>query len=251
MRNSKLLVALLAAGLLTAGCSSGDGDDGGSHRKSRANHGSGSSSDNDSDGGGSASAPEGDLAVLVDGPQKDVVKSGDERLKVTPKPAPGASFTQQIEHRLRETVLSSTKVPGKPSATCPDGVTQKAGAVSRCTVTYEGAEIPYTITISDSYREGSFITSYKARADKGLLVAKAAYQAFYERYGAGSGRSDASKLSCDELPAAKAVDWGTDTGDTCQFWSEYAGDKGDGGYRTVKLSAAQAGYAVPSFDEVQ
>ncbi|MEU2677315.1 hypothetical protein ABZ638_10525 [Streptomyces sp. NPDC007107] len=250
MRNSKLLVALLAAGLLTAGCNSGDGDDGGSHRKSRSNHGSGS--DNDSDGGGgSASAPEDDLAVLIDGPQKEVLKSGDEGLKVTPKPAQGASFTKQIEHKLQETVLSGTKVPGKTSASCPDGVTQKASAVSRCTVTYEGAEIPYTVTISDSYREGSFITSYQARAEKGLLVAKTAYQAFYERYGAESGRSDASKLSCEELPVAKAVDWGTDTGDTCQFWSKYGGDKGDGGYRTVKLTAAQAGYSVPGFEEVQ
>ncbi|MFJ2290818.1 hypothetical protein ACIOG7_03740 [Streptomyces sp. NPDC087894] len=116
MRNSKLLAALLAAGLLTAGCSSGDGDDGGSHRKSRANHGSGS--DNDSDGGGSVSAPAGDLAVLVDGPQKDVVKSGDERLKVTPKPAPGAW--------LRRPQLRRSPV-GRPGGAMRRGVPGRRG----------------------------------------------------------------------------------------------------------------------------
>jgi hypothetical protein len=245
MRNSKILVTLLAAGLLTAGC----GSDGGSGTlgKSRSGQGSTSGSDSDSDGTGTASTK--DLAVVIDGPQKEVLKSGDEGLKVTPKPAQGASFTEQIEHRLRESVLSATKVPGSTEADCPDGVTQKASAVSTCTVTYEGASVPYTVTISDSYREGSFITSYEAVAGKGQLVAKTVYVSFYERYGAESGRSDASKLSCEELPVAKAVDWETDTGATCQFWSKYGGD-GDGGYKTVRLTVGSSGYSVPTFEEL-
>ncbi|WP_329208761.1 DUF4333 domain-containing protein [Streptomyces sp. NBC_00683] len=236
MRNSKVLVALLAAGLLTTGC----GSDGGSA--------SGSTSGGDKKSGDAAAGKA--LPVLVDGPQKDVLKSGDEGLKVTPAPARGASFTKQVEHRLRESVLSTTGVPGKTAADCPDGVTQKAGAVSTCTVTYEGAEIPYEVTISDSYREGSFITSYTAEPGKGLLVAKVVYNQLHEQYGAGSGRSDASKLSCDEIPVAKAYDWDTDSGYTCQFWSKYGGD-GDGGYKTLRITIGPSGYNAPGFEEVE
>ncbi|MET7369328.1 DUF4333 domain-containing protein [Streptomyces sp. NPDC005566] len=237
MRNSKFLVALLAAGLLTAGCGSDDGSASGS-----ASGGSEKSGD--------AAAQGKALPVVVDGPQKDVLKSGDKGLKVTPAPARGASFTKQVEHRLRESVLLSTKVPGTTAADCPDGVTQKAGAVSTCTVTYEGAEIPYEVTISDSYREGSFITSYTAEPGKGLLVAKVVYHQFNEQYGAASGRSDASKLSCDEIPAAKAYDFDTDSGYTCTFWSEYGGD-GDGGYKTLRVTVGPAGYNAPGFEEVE
>ncbi|MER5634732.1 hypothetical protein CP967_15715 [Streptomyces nitrosporeus] len=253
MRNSKILVALLAAGLLTAGCGdSGGSGSSGSHGKSRSGHGSGSGSgSHDDDTGTEAAAPsQDDLAVVIDGPQKEVLKSGDEGLKITPKPAQGASFTEQVEHRLRESVLSTTRTPGTTAADCPDGVTQKASAVSRCTVTYEGAEIPFEVTISDSYREGSFITSYTAEAGKGVLVAKLVYDEFHDRYGAGSGRSDASRLSCQELPVAKAVDWETDTGYTCQFWSKYGGD-GDGGFKTVKLTTGRSGYSVPTFEEAR
>ncbi|MFJ8888001.1 hypothetical protein ACIRJR_31995 [Streptomyces sp. NPDC102402] len=246
MRNSKLLVALLAAGLLTAGCGSDDADTG-------TTPGSASTSDaatgGDSGSGGKAAGK--DLPVAIDGPQKDVLKSGDKGLEITPEPARGASFAEQVKHRLREDVVRSTKVPGKTEADCPDGVTQKASAVSTCTVTYEGAEIPYEVTISDSYREGSFITSYTAKPQKGLLVAKAVYNTFDEQYGADSGRSDASKLSCDEIPAAKAFDWDSDSGYTCQYWSEYGGEDGDGGYKTLRITIGPSGYNAPGFEEVE
>ncbi|MFC9246155.1 hypothetical protein ACFT7S_19760 [Streptomyces sp. NPDC057136] len=104
---------------------------------------------------------------------------------------------------MRETTLAGTKVPGRTSAECPDGVTLKAGAISQCVATYEGAEIPYEVKISDSYTKGSTITSHTTEAQKGVLVAKFVYNALYESYGAGSGRTDASKLACDEIPSRR------------------------------------------------
>ncbi|MFE3515333.1 hypothetical protein [Streptomyces sp. NPDC059166] len=245
MRHTKLLIPLLAAGLLTAGCGSDDaGTASGSGKGS-----TGSARKSDSGSGGQASGK--DLAVAITGPQKDVLESGDKGLEVTPEPARDAPFTEQIEHKLREDVIRDARVPGKTEASCPDGVTQKASAVSKCTVTYEGAEIPYTVTISDSYREGSFITSYTAEPQKMLLVAKATYNQFDERYGAQSGRSDASKLSCDEIPVAKAFDFDSDSGYTCQFWSKYGGEDGDGGFKTVNITIGKAGYNAPGFEEAE
>lgn len=227
MRNSKALIGLLAAGLITAGCGS----------------------DGSSSGSGEGKAQKA-LPVIVDGPQKDVRKRGDDNIKVTPAPERGAPLTEQVEHRLREAVLLDVKVPGETSATCPGGVTQKAGAVTPCTVTYEGAAIPYEVKISDSYTKGSMITSYTTTPKKGVLVAKVMYDLLYETYGAESGRDYASKLSCEELPAAKVVEWESDTGYTCQYWNKHA-NGGDGGYRTLRIKTGPSGYNTPGFEEVE
>ncbi|MCF3170814.1 MULTISPECIES: hypothetical protein [Streptomyces] len=224
MRISKNLIGLAAVGILVAGCSSSTDD---SARPA------GSTGSADSASGDKAKAPEpkADLAVPVTGPQPDVLaSSSDPKLKVTPEPDNSAPFDERVEHKLQEDLLARLKIPGKTSADCPDGVTRKAGAVSVCNVTYEGATVPYEIKISDKYKEGSFVTFYTSTPKKGLLVAKNAYDRLWTSH---KGRSDISKLSCEELPAAKAVAEETETGQYCQYWSAYAGDDGKGGY--VKL----------------
>ncbi|MFG2987104.1 hypothetical protein ACGFYQ_38645 [Streptomyces sp. NPDC048258] len=178
--------------------------------------------------------------VAIDGPQKDVRKRGEDNLKVTPAPERGAPLIQQVEHRLREAILLDAKVAGETSAKCPNGVTQKAGAVSQCLVTYGGAEIPYEVKISDSYTEGSSITSYTTTPKTGLLVGKVVYNALNERYGSESGSTDASKLACEEIPAAKAVDLKSDTGYKCQYWGKHAND-GKGGYETLRVMMGASG----------
>ncbi|PCG81703.1 hypothetical protein CIB93_34055 [Streptomyces sp. WZ.A104] len=224
----KNLIGLAAVGILVTGCGPSSDDDSG---KSRASAGSAGSADRAPEKEDKAPEPGADLAVAVTGPQPDVlVSSSDPKLKVLPKPDNGASFTEKVEHKLQESLLSRVKVPGKTSANCPDGVTQEAGAVSVCNVTYEGAVIPYEVKISDKYKPGSFMTFYNSTPKKSLLVAKAAYNRLWESY---KGRSDAEKLSCEELPVAKAVDEETETGLHCQYWGKYAGDDRDGGF--VKL----------------
>lgn len=218
MRNLKIFVGLVSAALLTAGC----GSDGGS---------------TDAKGDSAAQKP---LPVVIDAPQKDVRKRGEDNIKVTPAPERGAPLVQQVEHRLREAVLLTAKVPGETSAKCPDGVTQKAGAVSQCVATYAGAEVPYEVKISDSYTEGSSITSYTTTPKKGLLVGKAVYDALYENFGPESGRTDADRLACEEIPAATAVDYKADTGHKCQYWNKNAND-GKGGYETLRVTLGASG----------
>ncbi|WP_234321313.1 hypothetical protein [Streptomyces katrae] len=189
------------------------------------------------------------LPVAITGPQPDVHMRGGDALRVTPLPEVGAPFVQKVEHALREDVLGSAKVAGETSAKCPDGVTQQAGAISQCVVTYAGAEIPYEVKISDSYKAGSSVISYTKEPKQGLLVGKLVYQMINENYGSESGRSDASKLACDELPAAKAFDFGADTGFRCHYWGEHA-NKGKPGFTTLQIKIGSKGYAY-SFEEVK
>ncbi|MGW5973317.1 hypothetical protein [Streptomyces sp. NPDC055186] len=244
MRYPKILIGLVAAGLLTAGCGSDGDSSGSSDRPSGAGDRSAGSGDRPAGSGDDQKA----LPVAVDGPQEDVVdSSGDARLKVTPAPENSASFTRKVEHKLRETVLRSAMVPGETSAECADGVTQKAGAVSQCVVTYEGAEIPYEVKVSDKYTEGSMFTFYDTTPQKGLLVAKSVYQALHERYSAEAGYTGSSKLACEEIPVAEAVDLNADTGYTCQYWTETA-NGGEGGYTTLRVMMGVRG---PGFERAE
>ncbi|MEE1736843.1 hypothetical protein [Streptomyces sp. BE147] len=221
MKNAKIVVGLVTAVLITAGCGSSDAGD--------------------SAGGATQKA----LPVAVDGPQKDVVpqREAGEKLKITPLPAMDAPFVEKVEHNLREAVLRSARVSGETSAECPDGVDEKAGAVSQCIATYEGVDVPYEVKISESAKEGSSLIFFDTTPKKGLLVAKAVYDSFNESYGSESGRTDAGKLACEEMPAAKAVPLGKDTGYTCQYWSKFA-DKGEPGYATLRLTMGAQGYGL-------
>ncbi|WP_405852236.1 hypothetical protein OG361_05890 [Streptomyces sp. NBC_00090] len=200
-------------------------------------------------GGGTDDAAKA-LPVAITGPQSDVyMRGGGDALRVKPFPEISAPIEQKVQHALRENVLSIAKVPGETSAKCPAGITLKSGAVSKCVVTYAGAEIPYDVKISDSYTAGSSIISYTKEPKKALLVDKLVYQMINERYGAESGRTDASKVACDKLPAAKAFDYGADTGFTCQYWGEHA-KNGEPGYRTVRLKIGSNSSSY-NFEEVE
>ncbi|MFF3784091.1 hypothetical protein [Streptomyces sp. NPDC001933] len=226
MRFPRILTSVAAVTLLSAGCGTSES----------------------AQGGGTDDAAKA-LPVAITGPQPDVHMRGGDKLRVTPAPDLGAPFVKKVEHALREDVLSTAKVVGETSAKCPAGVTQKAGAVSQCVVTYAGAEIPYDVKISDSYTAGSSIISYTKEPKKALLVDKLVYQMINEKYGAESGRTDASKVACDKLPAAKAFGYGADTGFTCQYWGEHA-KNGEPGYRTVQIKIGSNSYSY-NFEEVE
>lgn len=239
MHYTKKLIGLAAVGILAVSC--GTGGSSGTAVTPAAD------SKPEAPQETSAAPQEATLPVAVDGPQKDVLQSSsDAQLKVLPKPDNSAPFTDRVEHKLQEQLLGRVKVPGKTSAECPDGVTQKAGAVSTCNVTYEGAVIPYEVKISDSYKEGSFMTFYNAKPLKSLIVAKAVYHQLYEQYGKEAGL-EANKLACEEFPVAQAVDLNGDSGLTCQYWNKY-GNKGEGGFETLRVKAGTYG---PSFERVR
>ncbi|MEV6963806.1 hypothetical protein AB0M47_01745 [Hamadaea sp. NPDC051192] len=230
MRKTKSVFCVVLAGLLAAGCGA---------LKSSADSVAG-------DAGDDAKT----LPVSISGPQADVVGRGDgDVLRIKPAPAVNAPVKDKIEHALREDVLATVRVLGTTSANCADGITMRAGATSQCTVTYQGIDIPYEVKISDRYTEGSMVFSYTKKPTKGVLVAKVIYNLMNERYGSDSGRTDASKLACDEIPAVKVVEFRADTGYTCQYWGEHAKD-GKPGYVTLKITMGSTSSSF-AFDEVR
>jgi hypothetical protein len=177
-------------------------------------------------------------AVRITGPQEGVAASGADMQDPPGRPPDDADFTAQVEYALQGDLLSDARVPGRTTAVCPHGVTQEARARSACTVTYEGVEIPYTVTIGESYEPGDVLTPYRAEPERRLLVATRVHHEFWDRFGGDAG----TELSCDEIPAAVAVAEGEPTGYTC---------------RTVRDSGLTSRYRVvadpsgPRFDRVE
>ncbi|MFE0817929.1 hypothetical protein ACFW40_12870 [Streptomyces sp. NPDC058807] len=210
MRIRKIAPVVVAAVLLTAGCGSdGDGDNGNNNSQNSA--GSGSQQQEQKP----ESKP---LAVELTQAQAEVVQDNDDLETPQPEPDSSSEFTEKVEHRLRKDLLRAAKVNGKTTADCPAGVTLKASAASTCTASYEGVEIPFTVKIADDYGAGDFLIRYDAQQEKDLLVAKRVYQEFWERHEDSGGYEQ--KLTCDEIPAVKAVEKGADTGYKCQVWHE-------------------------------
>lgn len=150
-----------AAGLLVTGCGSDDSSGGDGEKAENAE----------------SAASQKKLPVPVKSVDPAVHDTSDDPLEISSKPGSSADFEEQVEHKLRETLLHSAKVEGETSAACPKGVTPKAGAVSKCTVMYEGAEIPFEVKVSDSYRERSAVMSYQSIPQKSLLVEKSGHAA--------------------------------------------------------------------------
>ncbi|MER5479105.1 hypothetical protein ABT026_19360 [Streptomyces sp. NPDC002734] len=203
-RIPRLFLGVTAAVLLTAGCGPEDeAATGGPADKPGASS---------SPAPARSTADTGPLAVRITGPQKGVATSGSDMEDPPGKPGSGADFVSQVEYALQGDLLSDALVEGRTTAVCPDGVTRRANASSACTVTYEGVEIPYTVTIGESYEEGDILTPYRAEPKKRLLVAERVHHAFWEQFGGSAGMT----LSCEKMPVAEAVDDGAPTGHVCR-----------------------------------
>ncbi|WP_153451123.1 hypothetical protein [Streptomyces smaragdinus] len=202
MRTARILVGVAAVAALATGCNPEQADtestDSASAPATPA-------------AGESAAAPAEALAVPVTGPQDGVAKSTSDMADPSGKPPSGADFATQIRYALRTDALHKALVEAETSADCPDGITQQANAVSKCTVTYGAAKIPYTVTIGANYKEGSFITPYRAEPQGVLLIAKRVQNEFWNTFG-----KTADELSCDEMPEAQTVKDGDETEFHCQ-----------------------------------
>jgi hypothetical protein len=178
------------------------------------------------------------LAVEITGPREGVADSGADVADPPGRPGDDADFTSQVEYALQGDLLSEALVAGRTTAVCPDGVTRQANASSACVVTYEGVEVPYTVTIGGSYEEGDVLTPYRAEPGRRLLIAERVHHEFWERFGGPAG----IRLSCEEMPAVEAVEDGAPTGHVC---------------RTIREGGVVADYEVavdssgPRFDRVR
>ncbi|MEU8135337.1 hypothetical protein [Streptodolium elevatio] len=131
----------------------------------------------------------------------------------------GASVLDQVTTELRRETLLMAKVYGEVTARCQGNrVVVAPDAVTSCTTTYQGVEIPWTVAMDDDVVPDSLVINfYTVQPLAELLTPQRVQDAFYMFH---SHMSD--QFRCDTMPAAFRVERGTaaahtDTGYRCQY----------------------------------
>jgi hypothetical protein len=181
----KIVTAVMvgAVGLLVTGC--GGGDSG-------------------SDDAGSKSAAA--FPVL---PQKVPKPPAMPEGELQPSPAADAPFSKNLAYDLRRKTLDMAMAEGKTVGECPDDVASKTGTRVTCTVTYEGLEVVWDVTIGDKSGWSDNVVQYKAVPRKGVLTRDGAARLLYGNY-------RPELVRCNNIPKAVLVPLNAKTEYTCQ-----------------------------------
>jgi hypothetical protein len=128
----------------------------------------------------------------------------------------GDSPLEQVLQRLRYETLGQARLPAPTTARCAR-FSLRPGAENRCTVTYGGLAVPWTVTIDEDEADNGGpvdVFGYSVRADRFVVRAEAVRGAAWAFY----GRSG-SEVRCGRVPALRVLPAGP-TGDTCQVLEE-------------------------------
>lgn len=185
MRN-KIVTAVIvgAVGLLATGCGGG---------------GSGSG------GAGAKSAPA--FPVLPqEVPKPPAMPVGE----LKPSPAPDAPFSENLVYELRRKTLDMAGAPGKTAGACPKGLGSKAGTRATCTITYEGLEVVWDVSIGEKSGWSDNMVKYQAVPRKGILTRDGAARLLY-------GNLAPDLVRCNNIPQAVLVPMNVKTNYACQI----------------------------------
>ncbi|XKK62781.1 hypothetical protein HFP71_09650 [Streptomyces sp. ARC32] len=137
---------------------------------------------------------------------------------LAPELADDAPFTERTLWELRTKTVAMAGTPGKTSATCEGGkVSEAPGATTRCTVTYEGQEVTWSIEFEMLTDD---LNSYDiTNAGHAVLTAKSVHGHFLKECNGVS-----KYLRCDKVPDVEGVAYDQDTGHHCQYASTVDGE---------------------------
>lgn len=136
----------------------------------------------------------------------------------TPSASPGAdaSPNQQLRYELEARVLRQAGVPGQLGVSCSSRVDGHTDQTVTCVVAYDELRVPFTVTVTG----GSMIFSYQASQGKAVLTADGV-SAAYARDAYNVDTSDtppvAGSVRCAGLPVRVLVDFGRATPYTCSY----------------------------------
>ncbi|MER6157232.1 hypothetical protein ABT147_17055 [Streptomyces sp. NPDC001868] len=134
-----------------------------------------------------------------------------------PEPTDEASFTEQVLWMIRKSTVAMAGIPGKTSAACEGGkVSEEPGVTTRCTVTYNGVKVPWSIRFDEP--AGDLKPYEITNAGQAVLTAKSVYGEFWREYNQVS-----EHLRCGKVPDLELVAYGQDTGHRCQYASSVDG----------------------------
>jgi hypothetical protein len=153
------------------------------------------------------------LPVRVTGPPRDLIDGEVALRRLGPGPGGDAPVLDQVRYELRWETLRRAKVWGRTSARCAgDRVALAPGAVTRCTVTYEGLAVPFDVTIDKDSRPTDRLVRYTPAARKFVVRAAAVYDYAWRRFAGEDPR-------CTRVPPLRVLEPGY-TGDRCQHVDE-------------------------------
>lgn len=149
-----------------------------------------------------------------------------------PPPGEGATPLEQVTRRLRYETLMRAGVRAPTTARCAgDRMSLAAGARTRCTVTYQGVPVPWTVTISADEADNSGavdIFGYTVDTDRYVVRADVVRAEAWRVWG-GYGEP----TRCARMPAVQVLPAGR-TRDRRQHLV-------DGAWRTVPLTVLDGG----------
>ncbi|MFE9968092.1 hypothetical protein OG894_42740 (plasmid) [Streptomyces sp. NBC_01724] len=198
IRRTFLGIAIIA--LVCAGCGRSGSDDDGSHAADSAPPKSGK-----------------ELPVAITSAEPGLLTVKTLYDALPPEPADDATFTDRTLWALRKSTLAIAGIPGKTIAACEGGkVSEEPGVTTRCTVTYEGAKVPWSVRFDEP--AGDLRPYEITNAGQTVLTAKSVYGKFWNEY------NQVSKyLRCGRVPDLELVAYDRDTGHRCQYASSVDG----------------------------
>ncbi|GAB1338333.1 hypothetical protein ACE1SV_49230 [Streptomyces sp. E-15] len=192
-------IALVA--LVTAGCGGSGSDDNASRPADTAPQKSGK-----------------ELPVAITSAEPGLLTVKTLLRALPPKPADDAAFTERGLWTMRKQTVAMAGVPGKTSAACEGGeVSEKPGVATRCTVTYNGLKVTWSIRFDEP--TGDLKPYGITDAGQAVLTAKSVYGRFWREY-----NRVGKHLRCGRMPDLELVPYGKDTGHRCQYASSVDGE---------------------------
>lgn len=162
-----------------------------------------------------------ELPVEIE-PQTQTPGLLDEEIEAA-LPAPGRdpSVTEQVMYHLQWETMDMAGVIGRVAPGRCDGgrVNEEIGAVTRCTVSYEGIEVPWNVEITGTNAGGFDYNEleYESRPLAGVLTAEAVYERWAWHMNSVLDTFDVpAEARCSEIPDVVRVDLGEPTGYDCQ-----------------------------------
>jgi hypothetical protein len=133
-------------------------------------------------------------------------------------PDPGASPLEQVLRDLRYRTLSQARMPAPTTARCAgDRLRTTPDATTRCTVTYQGLPVPWTVTVTDQGDNSGTVDifGYTSTTDRFVVRADVIRAQVWQLMSPSS-----RDVRCTRIPALRILRAGP-TGDRCQYLDDH------------------------------
>ncbi|MFI7345312.1 hypothetical protein ACIBSR_03470 [Streptomyces sp. NPDC049936] len=159
-----------------------------------------------------------ELPVAITSAEPDLLTVKTLRGSLPPEPTDDATLTERMLWTMRKQTVAMAGIPGKTNAACEGGKVSKApGATTRCTVSYEGVKVTWSIHFDEP--AGDLKPYEITNAGQAVLTAKSVYGNFWREYNQVS-----KHLRCDKVPDVERVAYDQETGRRCQYASTVDGE---------------------------